>query len=36
MTLELHGPVRFDDGAILIKNFYYPVDETSQARKESY
>ena len=29
MTLELHGPVRFDDGAILIKNFYYPVDQTS-------
>ena len=29
MALELHGPVRFDDGAVLIKNFYYPVDQTS-------
>ena len=28
-ALELHGPVRFDDGAVLIKNFYYPVDQTS-------
>ena len=33
MTLELHGPVRFDDGAILIKNFYYPLDETSPSEE---